>query len=102
MGGPPLALTVAAQGWPVRDARAVLVAFNLLSALAALPLASAAGLVRPVDLVIAIVLVPFAVGGVAVGSAAARQLGAGAFRHAVLSAVLVTSAVTLVTAIVSR
>lgn len=99
MGGPPPALAVAMQQWPVAESRAALVTFNLLSYVIAVTIALAAGIADVDFLQRCLLLLPAAVVGTVLGSLSARRISAAGFRYALAAVVYLAGTLALISVV---
>lgn len=82
MGGPPPALMVSIQRWPVHEGRSALTTFNLISYLLGLATARASGMVQAGFLLRGLWVLPVAILGSLLGALSVRRVSRDVFGYA--------------------
>lgn len=96
MGGPPVALLIAAQGWRKDEVRGSLAAFNLLSSLIGTGVLLGSGVVGSATLMEALYWLPAALVGAATGALLSRRVPHRVFSLVLAGTVLVSVGLTVV------
>ena len=98
LAGPPIVLLLAARGLPKHAFRGTSALYFLVMSLAGIVVLSLRGLVGGEDLRLAAILIPAAIVGKAVGTAALKRISESAFRKISLGIVILTGTLGVATA----
>ena len=99
LAGPPIVLLLASRGLPKHEFRGTSALYFLPMSIAGLAVLAARGLVEAPEVPLALVLIPAAIAGKAVGTALLKHVSEKAFRAVTLGLVILTGTLGVMTAV---